>query len=353
MTSRKLSILVLACGGGVSHGILKALRHSGISCRVVGADIAPWKAGLYTVDTSYVSPWAKDEAFLDWLTEICRSESIDAVLCGAEPVLRVLARHKDAIEKSTGAVCMVTDYDRFMIGDDKLIGCQWLKDEGLNYPDFAASEDGREVERLVQSYGFPLLGKPRSGGSAQGVIRIESEADLNYVRTKEHYIIQELLGDEESEYTAGCFCDEKGTLRGVIVFRRFLQHGTSVFVEAGEFPEVREEAQRIASALKAHGPCNLQFRLDKGRVVCFELNIRFSGTTPIRAHFGYNEVEAALRCFVLGETDVDLPRVTEGVMMRYWNEIYADPAAYEVLKREGKLSSPGDYGLSVEDYGTP
>ncbi len=47
---------------------------------------------------------------------------------------------------------------------------------------------------------------------------------------------------------------------------------------------------------------NFQFRLDRdGRPRPFEINARFSGTTPLRALAGFNEVEMALRHVLLGE----------------------------------------------------
>jgi carbamoyl-phosphate synthase large subunit len=88
-----------------------------------------------------------------------------------------------------------------------------------------------------------------------------------------------------------------------------------------------------------------------GRAVCFEINNRFTGTTPVRARLGFNEVEAALRHFVLGEPDVNLPLVTEGVMLRYWNELYPDAGAVDTLQRQQRLDAPAEFPLVVEDYG--
>ncbi len=79
--------------------------------------------------------------------------------------------------------------------------------------------------------------------------------------------------------------------------RRDLLEGTTYRAEA-DFPEIRREAVRIAEALKPMGPSNIQLRMHGGRPVCFEINIRFSGTTPIRARLGFNDVEAALNHYV-------------------------------------------------------
>jgi carbamoyl-phosphate synthase large subunit len=63
--------------------------------------------------------------------------------------------------------------------------------------------------------------------------------------------------------------------------------------------------------------------------VPFEINARFSSTTSMRACFGYNEVEMALRCYVLGER-IEPPPPRRGRALRFWDEFYlfaADDAA--------------------------
>jgi carbamoyl-phosphate synthase large subunit len=164
-------------------------------------------------------------------------------------------------------------------------------------------------------------------------------------------VAEERLGTPDEEYTAGCFCDDAGAVCGVIVFRRELLEGTTWRAEAGLYPEVRAEAERIAAALKPRGPCNIQMRMSQGRPVCFEINVRFSGTTPIRARMGFNEVDAALRHFVLGEPVPRFPLVAEGVALRYWNEVYVAPEAVQQLRRDGRLDDVRARPREFETFG--
>lgn len=352
MSKGDLTVLVLAVGGNVSQGILKALALSDLPCRVIGADIAPLKLGLYTVDRACISPWANEDGFLDWLIETCRREGVRAILSGAEAVLPVLAERAVEIQAETGAIPIVSEPATLLVGDDKFITGQWLEEHGFNYPAYAISEDKEALNALAAEYGFPLIAKPRKGGGCRGHIEVNDAADLDHVSTKKDYVVQEHVGDADSEYTAGCFCDHDGQVRGAIVMRRELHEGTTVQAEVGEFPEMREEAVRITEALRPMGPCNIQMRAGAdGRPVCFEINVRFSGTTPVRARLGFNEVEEALRHYVLGEPARDLPVITRGVMLRYWNEMYVDPDAVDALRRTGRLDEPESYPVRVEDYG--
>lgn len=349
--SRTLNVLVLACGGSVGYGVLKALALGTLRVRVIGADVTAEKVGLYVADRAFVSPWADAPEFLPWLIERCRDEHVDAIIGGAEPVIKVLCTHQDAIQRATGAVCIVTSADTFAIGDDKLETHRWLERHGFPMPAYASSDDAQSVRALAASVGYPLIAKPRIGGGARGQMRIENARDLDHALGRPGYLFEQYIGDEDSEYTVGTFSDKQGALRGTIVFRRKLQMGTTVFVEAGEFPEVRTAAEAIVRAMKPVGPCNLQFRMHHGKPLCFELQVRFSGTTPVRARFGFNEVEAALRHFVLGETTQDLPRVTGGCMARYWNELYIAPEAYQAVRRTGTLDDPLGFAPHAEDFG--
>ncbi len=351
MGGEPLNILVLGVGGNVSQGILKALALSSVSCRVVGACTSPSALGLFTTDSSYVSPPGRDPEFLPWLIQVCRLERIDAVLSGVEPVLEVLVRHQADIRAQTGAICVVNTIESIAVGADKLHTCEWLRDQRLAHPMFAASEDAAGLAALVDAQGFPLIAKPRNGKGSSGIHVIHDQVALDRIGLLPGYVVQELLGNEQTEYTASCFTDRDDVVRGVIVLQRWLQHGTTVAAKAGLHPVVREEAARIAAALRPRGPCNIQMRLHDDRAVCFELNVRFSGTTPMRARLGFNDVEAALRHYVLAEPAVDLPVVTSGHVLRYWNEVYVAPSALAELTEHSHLGNPAAFPLQLEDYG--
>jgi carbamoyl-phosphate synthase large subunit len=203
---------------------------------------------------------------------------------------------------------------------------------------------------VIAECGFPVVAKPRRGKGSAGVSVVETREELAVFLGRPDYVIEQRLGDDSAEFTVGCFSDREGQVRGAIAMRRELVHGTTSRAIVGDFPAIREEAVRIASRLKPIGPCNVQLRLHEGTATCFEINVRFSGTTAMRARFGFNDVEAALRHYVLDEPAVDLPAVTEGIAVRYWNELYVDGAASAALEASGRLED-GRHTSDVEDYG--
>jgi carbamoyl-phosphate synthase large subunit len=346
-----VNVLVLGVGGNVSQGILKVLALSDIPTRVIGACIDPRSFGLYTVEKAYVSPRADDPAFLVWLIDICQKENIHAILSGVEPVLTVLSIAAERIRAETGAVCVVASKECLEIADDKLLTCQWLQSNGFAFPRFADVRDPTEVDALVLECGYELIAKPRFGKGARGVFVVRDEATLAAAMRLPGYMLEEYLGDASQEYTVGCFNDVDGNVRGAIVMRRELLEGTTLRAEVGEFPDVRAEAIGIAERLACAGPSNIQMRLHRGRPTCFEINMRFSGTTPMRARLGFNDVAAALENFVLGRPAHDMPVITSGIALRYWNEAYPDPKDVLEFERSRELPATGRPALEFEDYG--
>lgn len=346
-----MNVLVLGVGGNVSQGILKAIALSKIPTRIIGACVSPRAFGLFTVDKAYVSPFANEEAFIPWLFDICRKESVDAVLSGVEQVLSVLSVIAPRIRDETGAVCVVASPECLNITEDKLHTCRWLETHGFAFPRYADTASAEDVWRLVSSVGFPLVAKPRRGKSGRGVLEIQDDETLSAAIRLPNYILQEHLGSSEEEYTVGCFNDVGRKTRGAIVLRRDLLGGTTFRAEAGEFPEVRKEAVQIAQTLGCTGPSNIQLRLHRGRPTCFEINLRFSGTTSIRARLGFNDVAAALQHLVLGKPAVDLPMVTSGIAVRYWNEAYPRLDDVAELELFNELRGASRASALIEDYG--
>ena len=111
--------------------------------------------------------------------------------------------------------------------------------------------------------------------------------------------------------------------------RRDLRDGNTYRAYVEAFPELNVEVRRMAEALGAHGPANFQFRLDaQGRAKVFEINGRFSGTTPLRMRAGFNEVEMVLRRILRGEP-IKQPSVRPMMILRHFTETVV-PAGEEL-----------------------
>jgi carbamoyl-phosphate synthase large subunit len=129
--------------------------------------------------------------------------------------------------------------------------------------------------------------------------------------------------DLGQEMTCSLFHLSDNSHLGPFTARRTLRGGNSWYVECREFPELHALMNDIAGKTKGMGSLNVQLMVGKNGPVPFEINARFSGTTAIRAHFGFNEPEMCLRHFFLGQTLPD-PEIKFGVAIRYLEEVFID-----------------------------
>ena len=316
-----IKVLVTGAGALLGQGILRALRLSSLETKVVAVDPSPLAVGLYWADESYLVPLASDPRYLDAFRDVLRKERPDVVMLGTDVELRTMALYRADLEKEFGVHVLVSDSYVIEIADDKYTTASFLQERGFPYPLSALPGDHAD---LIEKAGFPLIVKPRSGARSIGVRTVYDKAELRQALSNAYdVVIQECVGTSREEYTAGVV-SFKGHDPVSIVMRRDLRDGNTYRAYVDDYPELNEMARKVALALDVYGPVNFQFRLDRDGVPkIFEINARYSGTTPLRARAGFNEVEIALRHLVLGERVVQ-PEVKKVAFLRYWDDLMID-----------------------------
>jgi carbamoyl-phosphate synthase large subunit len=314
-------VKVLITGGGavLGQGIIRALRTSRFHAQLVAIDPNPLSAGLYWADSAHLVPMANAPDYAERLYEIIQAERPDVVLVGTDVELGIFAHYRLAWEKELKTRIVVSRPEVIAIADDKWETYRFLKKAGFAYPESALPGD---ESRLIEQVGFPLVVKPRVGARSVGVHIVNSREELARVLTPEA-IIQQCVATDAEEYTAGSLTF--GTCEATIVMRRTLRDGNTYCAFVESYCELNATVQDLANALQAYGPANFQFRLTPdGEVKVFEINARFSGTTPLRAHAGFNEVEMAID-YVLEGKPIQQPTIHPLVILRHWSETVVIP----------------------------
>lgn len=348
---KTIRLLVLGAGGNVSQGIIKAVRNYdfGVKVSLTGACVEVDSAGLFMCDRCTLSPYARDSGFLPWLIDYCNREAIDMVLTGVEEVITAVSEGFARFQEGTRALFIASDPEKLRIGQDKYLTCRWLEEHGCNYPAYCLTEDKEGIERLVSQAGYPLIVKPRTGKGSKGVYRIGKPEELSVLLGHRDYILQEYVGSPECEYTVGCYADRQGRCRDVIVMRRTLNAGTTQTAEVVKDAAIEAEAAKICAAFAPKGPLNIQMRKRAdGTPVCFEMNVRFSGTAPMRAHFGYQDVAALIKEYLLGEEIDDCFHISEGFACRYVNELYLTGSPIPKFSSGKATEDLSSYGFAIE-----
>ena len=342
-----VNILVLGVGGNVSQGILKALRQSNIPMRVFGACISHLSKGLYMCDEACISPYANSENFTNWLIDYCNQHNIDMITTGVEENIIRIAKDIDVIKSKCKAIFVSSSYEMLLIGQNKLLTCEWLKKNNCNYPKFCSTSNFNDCIDLANAVGYPLIAKPVNGKSANGIILINNDEELELCKNLKNYVLEQSIGTSESEFTVGCYCDKHSNLQDIIIMRRILDKGTTIYAKVVQDENIRKEVEKICNAFKPVGPLNIQLRIDKyNRPVCFELNVRFSGSTAMRSNFGYCDVKAMIKEYVLNEPITDCFNVILGEAYRYDNEMYIYGGdATDEMKRNNVIADMKKYEI--------
>jgi carbamoyl-phosphate synthase large subunit len=240
--------------------------------------------------------------------------------------LGILAHYRLTWEKELNTQIVVSRPEVISIADDKWETYKFLKNSGFAYPKSALPGD---ESRLIQQVGFPLVVKPRIGARSVGLHIVNNREDLMRVLTPEA-IIQECVATDANEYTAGSLTF--GTCEATIVMRRILRDGNTYCALVENYSELNATVRDLANALQAYGPANFQFRLTTdGEVKVFEINARFSGTTPLRAHAGFNEVEMVIDNLLEGRP-IQQPAIKPLVILRHLSETVVTPEAIKQME---------------------
>ncbi|MEW9857049.1 ATP-grasp domain-containing protein [Novosphingobium sp. M1R2S20] len=317
-----LKALVTGGGAVLGQGIIKALRGSSLKAEIIAVDPNPLSSGLYWADRGCRIPMASQPGYRDAIWEVVARENPDIIFVGTDVELSFFAEHRASLEATFGTKVVVSDPRVVAIAEDKFDTFRFMQSKGFNPPASALPEETVALSKLIEQVGFPLVVKPRIGARSAGVSVVHDKAALDRaLEGRRGLVVQECVGSDETEYTAGVVVFD-GKTQASIVLRRDLRDGNTYRAYAGNYSALDEQVRAFGEALAPFGPANFQFRTDAdGTARVFEINARFSGTTPMRAMLGFNEVEMCLRK-LLYETRIEQPQGRPGVILRYLQEMY-------------------------------
>jgi carbamoyl-phosphate synthase large subunit len=322
-------------GCGVGEGIVKSLLLSDGPYRIVAANMHPAAPVLFRSHAAYLLPPASHPEYLDAVKALCCMQEIDALIPGSEPELYYLAQNAAAVS-GWGVTLVANPWQVISTCRDKWRTAQFLQREGLGS---IRTSLAPPPDQFLETVGFPVVVKPRSGHASQHVYVVQEPRELGIVLSYFAIkgippIVQECVGQPDQEFTVGAAFSPAKEPIGAIAMRRRLLGGFSQYVEVEEFPGLCSFGLRVGLRLGASGPLNIQCRADAGGFRVFEINPRFSGTAPFRAMAGFNEVDLLLRSFLgLGGRPAH-PRVRFGLVgMRGLEEVLLPRETVDALPR--------------------
>jgi carbamoyl-phosphate synthase large subunit len=324
-----IRVLVTGVGGGVGQGIIKSLKLiNDLSIYVVTADMSELASGLYGGDYSYLVPAASDELYFDRIQEICFEEKIDFYFPGTDVELLNCSRFSSDLKKKLGVDIIVSPSSVIEIADDKYKTAEFLKENGFSYPETFLPEGV-----VWDEVDFPLIVKPRVGCRSIGVHLVD---DVNAARlaidSLKFPVVQEYINGDEYTCTVA-ICNE--LVSDVLCLKRELRAGDTYRAFPVKSERIENYVKKIAVKLGVIGSCNFQLRVtDLGEPKLFEINSRFSGTTPFCSYLGFNPVEFCLKAKLDLEYryNIDYGKV----VLRHWAEVVIEKESLDIVKSDRK-----------------
>lgn len=353
--NRRLNVLITGVGGrGVGYQLLHALSLTQDRYRIVCVDAVSFSYGLYLeqVEGRYIVPLASSPDFIPALIEIIQRESIDVLLPGTEAELISISKSRTEIE-DTGCRAILASQDVIDLAFDKAKLYRWLEEQGIGVP---RSGTVANWKSFVDEVGFPVVAKPsgNSGGSRNVAIladRAEVEAYIaDFPGDRETIIVQEYVGDADSEYTVGVVIAQDGSIIDSIVMRRNLiglTLGVSRKIDGKNYSlstgysqgfivkdgEIQSFCEALSRQMGIIGPANFQLRRHHGTIKVFEVHPRFSGTAAVRAQAGLNEPDIVIRNQLLGESFGRQPYQTDVAAIRSLHTILVPMQSLDAVAR--------------------
>jgi carbamoyl-phosphate synthase large subunit len=280
------TLLITAIGGDIAQGIAQIIRATYPDWRLVGIDIHERHGGALYVDKYISGRPASDPAYLEWLADIVRRESIDICFPTAEAELLRLAQQ--GCTEVGGARLVMAPFEAIRVGTDKLETANFVASLGLPAP-WTIS-----VETADDSTHFPCIFKPRRGAGSKGVFVCDTLEDARFFAARfPRAVLQELLLPAEAEITCAVYRTRRQQTV-ILQLLRQLVGGLSGWAEVVEDPRIVEQCVAVAEALDLKGGINVQLRLTADGPRIFEINPRFSSTSLLRHRMGFADVVWAL-----------------------------------------------------------
>ena len=321
----KIKVFVTGAGCAVGQAIVKSLNISKLKIHISVGDIAKISLGPYTKN-KFLIPKVEKKESLKWYLKFFKKYKFDILFIGSEYEIEFFSKHKSEIEKKTGILVCVSQFETVSLFNNKLSTISFLTKNNFNYPKTINIKNKLlNKKNIVMNY--PLYLKNTKGTSSRNVFMVKNLSELKEKsKLFKNPIIQENLGKKHdlfkfnNEYTCSLFYGKNGELIGPFLSERILKHGTSWAIRSIKNKILENLIFKVGKNLSGIGSINFQIKKHKKKFYIFEINPRFSCTTYIRALLGFNEPELFVKNYFLNQK-INKIHYKKGSSFRFFEDI--------------------------------
>jgi carbamoyl-phosphate synthase large subunit len=268
------------------HGVL-AIKEAGFEAIMVNCNPETVSTDFDIADKLYFEP-----VFWEHVRELIDYEKPEGVIVqlGGQTALKIA---KNLHEK--GIKIIGSSYDSMDIAEDRERFSDLLKELGIPYPEYGATQTAEDAIEVARKVGYPVLVRPSYvlGGQRMRIVINDEDLTEAVVKILKHFPDNNILIDhfldraEEAEIDA-LYDGEQVEIMGI------MEHIEPAGIHSGDsnavlppynlsenvLAQMRDYTEKIARALEIRGLINIQFAIKNEKVYVIEANPRASRTTP-------------------------------------------------------------------------
>ena len=271
-----MNILILSCG--TRYKLVEYFKKCTKIEKVICSDVSELAPALLAADVAYIVPKMTDVRYLDRIIEICKKESVNAVLPLHEEELLLISKNKKVFADN-GILPIISDYQKVLLCKDKYELSQYLSKSGISAVEsFLAEEYVSDENKSFETF----FVKPRTGAGSVDTYMVHSKKMLKAIMEEydEDFIVQPAIIGKEygvdvyvdmiSGEVISFFCKEKLRMRAG-------ETEKSLSVRNEEIENLVKEA---VIKIGLRGPIDIDVLEKDGKFFILEINPRFGGGYP-------------------------------------------------------------------------
>lgn len=282
------NILILSCG--TRNLLVRYFKDKANGFhKVIGTDCSVYAPALYETDAHYIVPRMTDPAYLDTILEICRKETVTAVLPLQEDELYLIASNRNLFTEA-GITPIISTPEAVEKCRDKYVFYQYLMQNALPALPTCNSFEAFQKESEAGNMSLPVFLKPTRGCGSIGIQKVDQigllEALCRY--QTDSYIIQNFA--EGEEFGADIYIDLLSREPVSIFIKKKLRMRAGETEKSVSYKDEQlfDLIRKTLSPLNLTGPVDMDiFRID-GQYYVSEINPRFGGGYPHAYNCGIN-----------------------------------------------------------------
>jgi carbamoyl-phosphate synthase large subunit len=311
-------VLVTGAGGPAGVAVIRSLTLDP-TVEVLAADMDPYAAGLYLVDSDrrWLVPAGDARDFIPRALSLCRSERVDVLVPTVDSELLPISDHR-ADFAAAGVLVALTNDTALQSTLDKLALAQACAG-AVHTPRTEVLSSALDPS----TWTYPAIAKPRRGSGSRGVVVVRSANELERLPADKSLLLQEYLPG--AEYSLDVLADLSARVVSVVPRERLrVDSGVSVAGRTLHDPELDALARGVVGAIGLTLVANVQCRRDvNGRAALLEVNPRFPGALPLTIHSGVNLPRLCLDA-VLGQALPESVPHRDVTMVRFLDDRFLD-----------------------------